>query len=47
MERTQIYFTKRQKKFFKKESEKLQIPYSELVRRVLDGWIEKQKRKES
>jgi len=43
MQRTQIYFTKRQISFFKKEAKKLEISYSCLMRRVLDSYIDKKK----
>ncbi len=36
MIRTQIYFTKRQKKFFRKEAKRLQTTVSSLIRSVLD-----------
>lgn len=41
MIRTQIYFTERQKQFFKKESERLQTTQSSIIRGVLDGYIDK------
>jgi hypothetical protein len=41
MERTQIFFTKRQKKFFKKEAVRLEVSYASLIRRVLDDYIDK------
>jgi len=41
MERTQIYFTKKEKEFFKEEARELGIPMAELIRRVLDNYIEK------
>ena len=44
MIRTQIYFTKRQKKFFKKRAKKLETSYASLIRRVLDAYIEKENR---
>jgi hypothetical protein len=40
MIRTQIYFTKRQKKFFKKEAKRLQTTQASLIRSVLDGYID-------
>ena len=40
MIRTQIYFTKRQKNFFKKESKRLQTTQSSLIRGVLDKYID-------
>ena len=46
MERTQIYFTKRQKNFINKESKKWEISYASLMRRVLDSYIEKQQKPE-
>ena len=39
MIRTQIYFTKRQKQFFKKEAKKLEISAASLIRRVLDKYM--------
>ena len=45
MERTQIFFTKRQKDFFKKEAKKLEISYASLIRRVLDSYIKKNEKK--
>ena len=41
MIRTQIYFTKRQKKFFKKEARRLQTSQASLIRRVLDRYIDR------
>ena len=41
MIRTQIYFTERQKQFFKKESERLQTTQSSIIRGVLDEYIDK------
>ena len=46
MIRTQIYFTKRQKKFFKKESKRLQETSASLVRRVLDQYIDQRDRED-
>jgi len=46
MIRTQIYFTKRQKRFFKKESKRLQITTASLIRRVLDQHIDQKNREE-
>ena len=46
MKRTQIYFTEKQLKFFKKESKKIQITSSSLIRRVLDSYIEKNEKRE-
>ncbi len=43
MIRTQIYFTKRQKKFFKKEAKRLQTSSASVIRRVLDSHIDKEK----
>ena len=40
MIRTQIYFTKRQRSFFKKEAKRLQTTYSSLIRSVLDKHID-------
>jgi len=42
MIRTQIYFTNRQKKFFKKRAKKLETSYASLIRMVLDSYIEKE-----
>ena len=42
MIRTQIYFTERQKQFFKKESERLQTTQSSLIRGVLDRHIDRE-----
>jgi len=44
MIRTQIYFTKRQKKFFKKEAKRLQETSSSIIRRVLDHHIDEKER---
>jgi len=44
MIRTQIYFTKRQKKFFKKEAKRLQTTQASLIRSALDGYIDQQDR---
>ena len=46
MIRTQIYFTKRQKKFFKRESKRLQTSQSSLIRGVLDRYMDQKKREE-
>lgn len=40
MIRTQIYFTKRQKQFFKKEAKRLQTTQASLIRNVLDRYID-------
>lgn len=40
MIRTQIYFTKRQKLFFKREARRLQTTQSSLIRNVLDKHID-------
>jgi len=40
MIRTQIYFTKRQKRFFKKEAKRLQTTQASLIRNVLDRYID-------
>ena len=45
MERTQIFLTKRQKKFFKKKAKKLEISYASLIRRVLDSYMERKENK--
>ena len=42
MKRTQIFFTKRQIRFFKKKAKKLEISYAALIRRVLDSYIEEE-----
>lgn len=44
MIRTQIYFTKRQKQFFKKESKRLQTTAASLIRRVLDQYIDQEEK---
>jgi hypothetical protein len=41
MERTQIYFTKHEKKFFKEDAKKIGISMAELIRRVLDEYIKR------
>lgn len=41
MERSQIYFTKQEKDFFKDDAKKKGISMAELIRRVLDEYIEK------
>jgi len=46
MIRTQIFFTKRQKRFFKREAKKLQITTSSLIRRALDKYIEEKQKNE-
>ena len=46
MIRTQIYFTKRQKQFFKKEGKRLQTTQSSLIRSVLDRYIDQKNREE-
>jgi len=43
MIRTQIYFTKRQKQFFKKEARRLQTTQSSLIRNVLDEHIDRKR----
>lgn len=40
MERSQIYFTKQEKDFFKKEAKQKGISMAELIRRVLDSYME-------
>ena len=40
MERTQIYFTKREKSFFREEAKKKEISMAELIRRVLDDYMD-------
>ena len=44
MIRTQIYLTKRQKVFFKKESKRLQTSAASVIREVLDKYIDQQNR---
>ncbi len=44
MIRTQIYFTERQKKFFKRESKRLQTSQASLIRGVLDRYMDQKKR---
>lgn len=46
MIRTQIYFTKRQKKFFKKEGKRLQTTQASLIRSVLDRYIDQRNRED-
>ncbi len=41
MIRNQIYLTKNEVDFFKKEAKKLGISMAELIRRVLDSYIER------
>ena len=43
MERSQIYFTKKEKDFFKKEAREKGISMAELIRRVLDDYMEKKR----
>jgi metal-responsive CopG/Arc/MetJ family transcriptional regulator len=43
--RTNIYLTENQAKQFKKLSKKKGITASELIRRALDQWLEKQRKK--
>jgi hypothetical protein len=48
MRRTNIYLTKRQHSALGKEAERLNISAAELIRRVIDEWLdnrEKQKHK--
>jgi len=40
MIRTQIYFTKRQKQFFKKEAKRLQTSQASVIRAVLDKYMD-------
>lgn len=40
MIRTQIYLTKKEREFFKKEAERLGIPMADAIRRALDQYIE-------
>jgi len=44
MIRTQIYFTKRQKRFFKKEAKRIQTSASSLIRQVLDQYLDQKNR---
>ena len=41
--RTQIYLTEIEINYLKTESEQKQITMSELIRRILDEWINKKK----
>ncbi len=45
VKRTNIYLTENQAKQFRKFSKKKGITTSELIRRVLDQWLEKQSKK--
>jgi hypothetical protein len=45
VKRTNIYLTENQAKQFRKFSKKKGITASELIRRVLDQWLEKQSKK--
>jgi ATP-dependent Zn protease len=45
MKRTNIYLTVAQSKAFKEISEKTGYSMAEMIRRILDEWIEKQKEK--
>ncbi len=45
MIRTQIYFTKRQKQFFKKESKRLQTSQASLIRAALDSYIDQKSKR--
>ena len=47
MERSQIYFTKREKDFFRKEAIEKGISMAELIRRVLDDYMEKKQKNEN
>jgi predicted DNA-binding protein len=44
MQRTNIYLTKNQMKRFKALSKKKGVSVAELIRRVLDQWLEKEER---
>jgi hypothetical protein len=46
VERSQIYFTKQEKDFFKKEAKEKGISMAELIRRVLDNYIDKKQSNE-
>lgn len=43
MHRTNIYLTERQEKMLQKEATKLGISMAELIRRVLDTYLERKK----
>jgi len=43
MYRTNIYLTPRQKKALDKEARKLGVPTAELIRRILDVWMDRRK----
>jgi hypothetical protein len=45
VKRTNIYLTENQAKQFRKLSKEKSITASELIRRVLDQWLEKQSKK--
>ena len=45
MQRTNIYLTPHQMKQFKALSKKKKLSVSELIRRVLDEWLERQSEK--
>lgn len=44
MNRTQIYLTEKQMKFLKEVSNNDDISISELIRRILDSYIQEQKK---
>jgi hypothetical protein len=46
MQRTNIYLTPYQMKQFRALSQKKRLSASELIRRILDEWLEKQSRKD-
>jgi len=46
MIRTQIYFTRRQKRFFEKEAKRLGTTQSSLIRNVLDKYIDNKKKED-
>ena len=46
MERTQIYLTKNEKKEIKKEANEIGISKSELIRRIIDLYIDEKNKNE-
>lgn len=47
MERTQIYLTKEERKFYRKEAFDREVTMSEVIREVLDKYMEEKKCKKS
>ena len=43
--RTNIYLTEAEQEYLAKASKKLGVKVAELIRRILDGWIEEDKAK--